>query len=134
VRLDPQPPQQLPRPIAVEHQIGVRLVGQLLGPTNPDGKILATASRDRTAGLWDFATRRRLATLRHGTVVHALAFKPDGTRPATACDDGTVRLWDVATFGAVAELRGHRAYVHSVAFSPGGDRIVSGSGDYYVRI
>ena len=101
---------------------------------SPDGTILATASRDRTVRLWDIATRRRLATLRQGTVIHGVAFNPDGTRIATACDDGTVRLWDVATFGEVAELRGHGAYVHAVAFSPDGDRLFSGSGDYTVRV
>src|SRR5512143_2818233 len=33
VRLDPQPPQQLPGPLAVEPSVGIRLVGPLLGPT-----------------------------------------------------------------------------------------------------
>src|SRR5262249_11776776 len=32
LRLNPQPPQPFPRPLAVEPPIGVRLVGPLLGP------------------------------------------------------------------------------------------------------
>ena len=34
----------------------------------------------------------------------------------------------------VAELRGHEDYVHAVAFSPDGRCLVSGSGDYTVRV
>jgi WD40 repeat protein len=45
-----------------------------------------------------------------------------------------VRLWDVVTFAAVAKLRGHGDYVHAVAFSPDGNRLVSGSGDYTLRV
>ena len=34
----------------------------------------------------------------------------------------------------LAELQGHTSYVYSVAFSPDGAQIVSGSGDFTVRI
>ena len=34
----------------------------------------------------------------------------------------------------MAELRGHDAYVHAVAWSPDGTRLISGSGDFTVRI
>jgi len=34
----------------------------------------------------------------------------------------------------VAELHGHTDYVRAVAFSPDGTRLVSGSGDFTVRV
>jgi WD40 repeat protein len=34
----------------------------------------------------------------------------------------------------VAELRGHTDYVHAVGWSPDGTRLVSGSGDFTVRV
>lgn len=101
---------------------------------SPDGSIVATASQDRSVRLWHVATRRCLATLRHGTVVYGMAFEPDATRLATACNDGTVRFWDLDTYSEVAVLRGHRDYVHAIAFSPDGNRLATGSGDYSICI
>ena len=63
-----------------------------------------------------------------------MAFSPDSTRLATGCTDNTIRLWDLATGTEVAELRGHRAYVHAVAFSPDGTRLASCSGDFTLRV
>ena len=48
--------------------------------------------------------------------------------------DNTIRLIDIASRQEVAELRGHTDYVHAVAWSPDGTRLVSGSGDFMVRI
>jgi WD40 repeat protein len=48
--------------------------------------------------------------------------------------DHIIRLWDTTTWEEVAQLLGHQDYVHSVAFSPDGTRLVSGSGDFTVRL
>jgi WD40 repeat protein len=42
-------------------------------------------------------------------------------------------MWPTAR-DEVAELRGHKAYVHALAFSPDGTRLISGSGDHTVRL
>ena len=64
---------------------------------SPDGLLLATASRDETARVWDPATGGCLRTLpgrrRHGSV-YGVAFSPDGHLLATASGDGAARLWD----------------------------------------
>jgi WD40 repeat protein len=67
---------------------------------SPDGRLLATASVDETARLWDPATGEHLRTLTgHDGPVLGVAFSPGGFSPdgrllATASDDKMARLWD----------------------------------------
>jgi WD40 repeat protein len=62
---------------------------------SPDGKYLATASRDKTARVWDISTGREVARITHEDNVVAVAFSPDGKYLATASNDKTaqVQLW-----------------------------------------
>jgi len=65
---------------------------------SPDGKILASASRDGTARLWDVATGEEIRRFEgHEAEVGSVAFSPDEKYIITAGQDNTVRTWDVAT-------------------------------------
>ena len=65
---------------------------------SPDGKSLATASKDHTLRLWDATTGRARAILRgHDEEVNWAAFSPDGALLVSAGDEGRIILWDVAT-------------------------------------
>jgi WD40 repeat protein/transcriptional regulator with XRE-family HTH domain len=102
---------------------------------SPDGRWIATGSRDGTARVWDAATGAGLLTLAgHTTSVVSVAFSPDGTHLATGSLDGTAKLWDVASGQLLQNLPGHTAGVTSVAFSPDGTRLAVASLDGTTRL
>src|SRR5436190_891866 len=91
-----------------------------------DGKLVASASPDKTVRLWDSATGAARRTLEsHSDWVWAVAFSPDGKLVASASRDKTVRLWDSATGAARRTLEGHSDRVRAVAFSPDGKLVAS---------
>jgi WD40 repeat protein len=62
---------------------------------SPDGRLLATASMDNTAKLWDPASGEWVGTLTgHAETVYGVAFSPDGRLLATASMDRTTRVWN----------------------------------------
>ncbi|MFJ8636891.1 NACHT and WD repeat domain-containing protein [Streptomyces sp. NPDC093568] len=110
---------------------------------SPNGRLLATASYDRTVRLWDVADRDRPRPLGkpltgHESWVSSAVFSPDGRTLASAADDGTVRLWDVTTPSRPrptgAPLTGHEGTIYLVAFSPDGRTLASVSEDRTVRL
>jgi RNA polymerase sigma factor (sigma-70 family) len=93
---------------------------------SPDGKVLATASEDRTVRLWDTATHKELAALKgHTDGVVSVAYSPDGATLASGGKDSTVRLWDVASGRELRKLEGEDV-PWCLAFSPDGKVLAAG--------
>ena len=75
----------------------------------PDGRVL-TASRDRTAQLWDPNTAESLALFAagHEFLASSAEFFDNGRRLVTGAGDNSARVWDVGSGAAVAGLSEHR--------------------------
>ena len=52
---------------------------------SPDGELVASASEDMTARLWEFKSRKPIGCFAHKERVGSVAFAPDGNRLITGC-------------------------------------------------
>ena len=99
---------------------------------SPDGRIVATASNDKSVRIWEATSSQQPVVLKHQDLVSAIAFSPDGRFVATASFDRTARVWDTTS----GQERGfnHDGVVRAVGFSPDGLALATGSDDKAARI
>lgn len=116
---------------------------------SPEGKRIATASRDRTVVIWSADEQRELVTFRgHEAPVACTRFSPDGTLLASGDGDGVVKVWRAADGREVRTLRVGGAgapppaeprppdfpkrpelEIRCVGFTPGGKLLAAGHGE-----
>ncbi|KIK81105.1 hypothetical protein PAXRUDRAFT_204175 [Paxillus rubicundulus Ve08.2h10] len=70
---------------------------------SPSGSLLASASVDHTARLWNTVTRQPFGrVLQHNDEVATVAFSPGGQFVATGGKEGIIFLWNISQEGAIA--------------------------------
>jgi WD40 repeat protein/serine/threonine protein kinase len=101
---------------------------------SPDGRHVLSASRDKTAQIWDATTGKSLATVHHENRVLAARYNREGDRFVTASEDGTARIWSATNGDPVTPPLRHDGIVTWAEFSPDSRSVVTGSADKIARI
>ncbi|HLO84202.1 MAG TPA: tetratricopeptide repeat protein [Nostocaceae cyanobacterium] len=127
---------------------GVTEINRLEGHTDivwsvafsPDGKLLASGSRDEQVKIWKPDGTLLQTLTGHSDAVSTVAWSPDGQTLASASLDKTVQLWrkNPSTGAFYTQpfktLIGHADWVYSVNFSPDGKLIATASKDGTVKL
>lgn len=96
-----------------------------------DGRLLLSASIDRTIRLWDMATQKELKVLTHSEErdgqVYAVAFSPDERQALSAGRDGRLVLWDLEAGSVVKTIPAESKIIWAVDFSAEGRFVLAAS-------
>jgi WD40 repeat protein len=94
-----------------------------------DGKLLATASVDYTARIWDIKTRQEIKSIMHTNPVSKVKFSPDNKEIITAGHQ-TVSIWDIESGKLKTTFIQKNYFINDLAISPDGKKIaISIGGD-----
>ena len=98
-----------------------------------DGKRILTASRDKTARIWDISGKQLAVLKGHTSDVINATFSAEDKHILTASEDGTARIWDISGKQLVV-FKGHTSGVISARFSADSKHILTASEDGTTRI
>ena len=70
----------------------------------PDSSRLVSVSENKTASIWDIATRERVQTLHHDDAVFAARYSPQGDRLATATRN-SVYIYDTSDGHLIVDIK-----------------------------
>jgi WD40 repeat protein len=109
---------------------------------SPTGKIIVSASDDKTVNQWNFETEEKLYSFTgQAGAVLSVAISPDGNTVASGCVDCKISSWHLDTkkylgifYNNVNSHQSHNGFVCSLSFSPDGKLVASGSTDKTIRL
>ena len=122
---------------AVEWRRKLKLLRTLTGHSqgvfglaiSPNGKLLASGSKDKTIKLWNLQTGQEFRNLtKHSDRIWSVIFSPNGEFLASASEDKTIKLWNSQTGQETRTLNDLNS-VYSLAISSDGKILASGSGE-----
>lgn len=93
---------------------------------SPNGKTVATSSRDKTIKLWDISTGKELHTYTgHSNIVTDVVFSPDGKFVLSTSFDNEARLWNVGIEDRPDVIKCDLGILSMLTYSPDGKYIAA---------
>ena len=99
---------------------------------SPNGQLILTASRDKTAKLWDLQGNLVTTLSGHTNLVWNANFSPDGQSIITYSRDQTAKLWDLQ--GNLITTLSHQDTVTDASFSSDGEFVLTASRDKTAKL
>ncbi|XP_016906333.2 notchless protein homolog 1 [Apis cerana] len=102
---------------------------------SPNGRIIASASFDKSIKLWESNTGKYITSLRgHVQAVYSISWSADSRLLVSGSADSTLKVWSLKTKKLCQDLPGHADEIYAVDWSPDGCRVVSGGKDKILRL
>lgn len=100
-----------------------------------NGRMLLTASDDKTLKVWALPSQRFMVTLSgHMNWVRTAQFSPDCRLAASGGDDKTMRIWDIQSKRLLRLYDEHSGVINSVAFHPDGTCVATAGSDKVIKV
>jgi WD40 repeat protein len=102
---------------------------------SPDGKFIATGSKDKTVKLWRRSDGKEIRTFQGGiSGIVRVEIDRQSSAVLSVSEKGTVTVWDLNTGKVIFQRKPDKDNFTCASFHPDGTKIITGSRESYISV